>query len=101
LHRFLNPYHGRQYVYCANDFQVDPQVGDKVVELIRQRSRRFGTVVEFKLYRLNGKRYPVIQTETSRYFVDPERIIIVEQLEPFAKRHKTKAKPHTSSYSLG
>jgi murein endopeptidase len=57
-----------------------------VVECTRRQSQRFGVVVDFKIYRLNGKRYPIMQTETSRYFVDPETIMIVERLEPFAKK---------------
>jgi len=99
LQRFANPYRSQQSVYCSTEFRVRPQLGDKVVELVRMRSRRFGIVVDFKLYRMNGKYYPVIQTATQRCFVDPERIIIVERLEPFEPKPK-RSKHHTAAYSL-
>ena len=100
LHRFHNPYRQQRHVYCSNQFQMQPQLGDKVVELLHKRSRRFGVVVGFKTYRLNGKLYPIIQTETMKCFVDPQRIIIVERLEPFAQQPKRRFVSHTTTVSL-
>ncbi len=102
LQRFPNPYKQRQHVYCNAEFQVKPQIGDKVMELVHMRSRRLGTVVEFKLYRPHGKYYPVIQTETHQCFVDPGRIIVVERLDFAANKPSRSARPrrHLSQYSI-
>ncbi len=100
LQRFANPYKRRQHVYCNADFQLKPQIGDKVVELVHMRSRRYGVVTEFQLYRPLGRYFPVIQTPTHKCFVDPGRIMIVERLDEFEAPKRRQATRRTSRQRL-
>lgn len=91
IRKIANPYRGNQFLYCNSDFRESPQVGDRVIELIRRRGSRIGTVKRFRRYR-DGNRYPVVLWEFSvktqkplsiqfESFANPDSLVVIERPE--------------------
>lgn len=89
IRKLPNPYKGNRFIYCNAEFCETPQVGDRVIELMRRRGSRIGTVVRFRRYR-DGNRYPVVLWEFSvrsnkplacqfESFANPSSLVVIER----------------------
>lgn len=96
LKKFCNPYRGNTFLFCNAEFQEQPQVGDRVIELMRRRGSRIGTVVRFRTYR-DRNRYPVVNWEYSvrtqkplacqfESFANPETLVVIERPDPITQK---------------
>jgi hypothetical protein len=80
LRKLRDPFRGGRYVYCSYEFTTQPQIGDKVLEFVRSRSRRSGVIVDFKLHQQLNKVFPVAQWSSGGLaFANPENLIILER----------------------
>lgn len=85
LQRYANPFRGNTFVYCSALYKSEPAIGDRVIELIRKRSHRSGIVERFKIYRMDGKLYPVIRWQNGMLtFGNPEMLVVIDRPEPFS-----------------
>jgi len=75
-----NPFKPQQNAYCSYEFTSDPQVGDRVLELVRTRSRQVGTVQRFKFHQMAKANMPVVNWDNGQVtFANPDHIIILER----------------------
>lgn len=83
LRKLRDPFRGGRYAYCSYEFTTQPQIGDKVLEFVRSRSRRTGIIVDFKLHRQRKQVYPVaLWNPGGLAFANPENLIIIERGKP-------------------
>lgn len=96
VQKLRNPYNGNTFVFCSPFFKENVQVGDRVIELMRRRGSRIGTVVRFRTYR-DRNRYPVVNWEYSvrtqkplacqfESFANPETLVVIERPDPITQK---------------